>query len=147
MTTPNVSSRRNSAATEVTFTDNTDNLAEKMASYSSRTDSFYDGTYNLRDQTIIVYELYHRGNANERTYIDEKTLSGLIIKGNSSKHSKTGLSEAMTKLKSKLKTKEEKPVKKSPVPSNYYPNARETFEAIAGMSCLELEEGVIQAKD
>ncbi|KAI1159485.1 hypothetical protein F5B18DRAFT_636689 [Nemania serpens] len=104
MTTPNVSSRRNSAATEVTFTDNTDNLAEKMASYSSRTDSFYD---------------------------DEKTLSGLIIKGNSSKHSKTGLSEAMTKLKSKLKTKEEKPVKKSPVPSNYYPNARETFEAIA----------------
>ncbi|KAI1117657.1 hypothetical protein F5Y14DRAFT_319731 [Nemania sp. NC0429] len=108
MTTLNHSSRRNSAATETTYTgnaaDNTDSLAEKMSSYSSREASFDD---------------------------DEKTLSNLIIRGNSSKHSKTGLSGAMTKLRSKLKSKEENPVQKSPIPSQYYPNARLTLEAIA----------------
>ncbi|KAI1183897.1 hypothetical protein F5B17DRAFT_107471 [Nemania serpens] len=88
----------------MTFTDNADNLAEKMASYSSRTDSFDD---------------------------DAKTLSNLTIKGTSSKHSKTGLSEAMTKLGSSLKTKKEKPLQKPPIPPNYYPTARQTFEAIA----------------
>ncbi|KAI1196120.1 hypothetical protein F5X97DRAFT_223280 [Nemania serpens] len=108
MTTPNVSSRRNSAATEMTVTDNTDNLAEKMASNSSWADSFED---------------------------DEKTLSNLVTKGTSSKYSKTGLSNAMAKLKSKLKTNEEKPVQKPaqkpPISPLYYPTARQTFEAIA----------------
>ncbi|GAP90647.1 hypothetical protein SAMD00023353_4800350 [Rosellinia necatrix] len=70
----------------------------------------------------------------KREYLDDddKTLSDVMLNDSSSSHSsKKKLSKAMTHLKAKLKAKEEKPRRKTPIPPDYYPNNRRTFEALA----------------
>ncbi|KAI3318982.1 hypothetical protein HD806DRAFT_510586 [Xylariaceae sp. AK1471] len=90
------STRRNSAATEVTLIDNTYNFADKFKDFED----------------------------------DSKTLSDLPLNGSSSEHSKTRLSGAVAKLKSKLRAKDEKPKQKAPIPPDYYPNNLVTFRAL-----------------
>ncbi|KAI0973757.1 hypothetical protein F4678DRAFT_425795 [Xylaria arbuscula] len=104
MATSHSLTRRDSAATDFTLTESRTSFA-----------------YNMKDQM------------KEEKYLDddEKTLSDLTLGETSSTHSKKKLSKTMAQLKSKLKPKEEKPKKKTSIPSDYYPNTRQTFEALA----------------
>ncbi|KAI0400755.1 hypothetical protein F4802DRAFT_583904 [Xylaria palmicola] len=106
MSTPCTPTRRNSAATEMTLTDDTHSTTEKMASYTDKKEYVED---------------------------DDKTLSNFSMGEGSSSHSTTKLSKAMTQLKSKLKGKDEKPKPKTKtqVPPGYYPTNLQTFQALA----------------
>ncbi|KAI0425483.1 hypothetical protein F5Y09DRAFT_321732 [Xylaria sp. FL1042] len=103
MTTSHSPARRSSAATDRTLTESSTGFA-----------------YNMNDHVKYLDD-------------DEKTLSDLAQGETSSTHSKKKLSTAMTQLKSKLKSKEERPKKKkkSSVPPDYYPSTLKTFEALA----------------
>ncbi|KAI0202928.1 hypothetical protein F4808DRAFT_61850 [Astrocystis sublimbata] len=96
-------SRRDETATVTTLTDNTHTTADKMT--------------------------YHLG---KRQYFedDEKTLTDYTMNDSSSTRSKSSLSETMTHLKSKFKTKNGKPKKKTTIPPDYYPTTLKTFEAL-----------------
>jgi hypothetical protein len=67
-----------------------------------------------------------------RFLADTQTLSDLSLSGSPAVHSHTRLSGAVAKLKSKLRTKDEKPKQKTTIPPNYYPNNLVTFQALAG---------------
>ncbi|KAI1149453.1 hypothetical protein F4825DRAFT_430228 [Nemania diffusa] len=102
MSTLHTSTRRDSATT---LTEDASNISEKMATYMSRVECF-DG--------------------------DDKTLSNVSLRETSSStYSQTKLSKAMTKLKSKLTAKDEKPKQKASIPPDYYPSTLQTFAAIA----------------
>ncbi|KAI1291331.1 hypothetical protein F5Y03DRAFT_377063 [Xylaria venustula] len=104
MATSHSLTRRDSGATDVTLTESRTNFDYNMKEHMKQ-------EKNLDD--------------------DEKTLSDLTLGETSSTHSKKRLSKTITHLKSKLKPKDEKPKKKTSVPSDYYPNTRQTFEALA----------------